>query len=253
MVWNIILNLDLLPTHIIKLFKSLIPNQFKIRLKENFTPKKKVRWGGLRKIHPFNRDFGVWEGTAVDRYYIEIFLHNESASIKGDVLEIAENRYTKKYASGNYQSHVLQLDEAVSQNDIVGDLVTGKGLSDEQFDCIILTQTLPFIYDFRSALGNLRRILKPNGVLLATLSGISQISRFDMDRWGDYWRFTGLSSRKVFSEFFPIENIVIKEYGNALTATAFIQGIVAEELEKKELDYYDQDYPVSICLKVLKD
>ena len=239
--------------HIIKLFKSLIPNQFKIKLKKNFNPSKKVQWGSFRNIHPFNRDFGAFEGTAIDRYYIENFLHDESTLIKGNVLEIAESRYTKKYASGIYKAHVLQLDKAVSQNDIVGDLVTGKGLSDEQFDCIILTQTLPFIYDLHSALGNLRRILKPNGVILATLSGISQISRFDMDRWGDYWRFTGLSSRKVFSEFFPIENIVIKEYGNALAATAFIQGIVAEELEKEELDYYDQDYPVSICVKVLKD
>jgi hypothetical protein len=39
--------------------------------------------------------------------------------------------------------------------------------------------------------------LKPGGVLLATVSGISQISRYDMYRWGDYWRFTTLIGGKT--------------------------------------------------------
>ena len=47
--------------------------------------------------------------------------------------------------------------------------------------------------------------------------------------------------------------IQVSQYGNALVATAFIQGIVAEELKKDELDYYDEDYPVSICVKASKN
>ena len=189
-------------------------------------------------------------GTPVDRYYIEHFLHSEAKNIKGKVLEIAETRYTENLAQRR-SNRSITVDKAVNEHDIVDDVVTGKGLEDEQFDCVILTQTLPFIYDYRKAIDNLKRSLKPGGVILATLSGISQISRFDMDRW-DYWRFTGLSSSKIFEEFFPPENISLREYGNALIATAFIQGIVVEQLKKYELDYYDKDYPVSICVKAIK-
>ena len=135
-----------------------------------------MRWGSFRNLQPFNRDFGAYVGTAVDRYYIEKFLHSQATFIKGNVLEIAETRYTEKFASGEYKAHALHLKKTGSENEIVGDLVTGKGLVSESFDCAIVTQTLPFIYDFRSAINNLKRILKPNGVLLATLSGISQVS-----------------------------------------------------------------------------
>ncbi len=233
--------------------KKFIPERLKILFKKNLPVNKKVRWGSFRNLQPFNRDFGAYVGTAVDRYYIEKFLHSQATFIRGNVLEIAETRYTEKFASGEYKAHALHLKKTGSENEIVGDLVTGKGLVRESFDCAIVTQTLPFIYDFRSAINNLKRILKPNGVLLATLSGISQVSRFDMDRWGDYWRFTGLSSAQVFAEYFPLQKIQISQYGNALVATAFIQGIVAEELKKDELDYYDEDYPVSICVKASKN
>ena len=231
--------------------KELLPYKIFSSIKK-FVPRKKVHWGCNLSLQPINRDFGAFVGTPVDRYYIEKFLSNESLSIRGNVLEIAETLYTKKFASHNYKANALQLDKVTGKNDIKGNLVTGEGLLDEQFDCVILTQTLPFIFDFRSAINNLRKTLKPGGVILATLSGISQISRFDMDRWGDYWRFTGLSARKVFEETFALENIFVHEYGNALVATAFIQGIVVEQLKKDELDYYDRDYPVSICVKAIK-
>ena len=232
--------------------RKISPSRLKTKWKEILSPKKKLQWGSFRKLEPFNRDFGAFVGTPVDRYYIEHFLHSEAKNIKGKVLEIAETRYTEKFGTEKVKPYALQLDKAVNEHDIVGNLVTGKGLEDEQFDCVILTQTLPFIYDYRKAIDNLKRSLKPGGVILATLSGISQISRFDMDRWGDYWRFTGLSSSKIFEEFFPPENISLREYGNALVATAFIQGIVVEQLKKDELDYYDKDYPVSICVKAIK-
>ena len=90
---------------------------------------------------------------------------------------------------------------------IVADLTTAETIPDEIFNCIILTHTLQFIYDFRSALRHLQRVLMPGGVLLATLPGISQISRYDMDRWGEYWRFTALfDGAFVQGNFFPEES-----------------------------------------------
>src|SRR5262249_53882213 len=96
------------------------------------------------------------------------------------------------------------------------------------------------------------RILKPGGVLLATFPGISQIARNDMDRWGEYWRFTSLSARKVFAEFFPEDRITVQAFGNILTAIALLHGLLATELRNEELDYHDRDYEVLITVRAIK-
>jgi hypothetical protein len=81
-------------------------------------------------------------------------------------------------------SEVLHAVRDNPQATLVGDLATGQGIPVEAFDCMILTQTFPFIYDVQGAITNTYTALKLGGVLLATLPGISQISRYDMDRWG---------------------------------------------------------------------
>ena len=98
----------------------------------------------------------------------------------------------------------------------------------------------------------MHRILKPGGVLLVTLpGGFHPVSRYDMDRWGDYWRFTSLSARVLFEEVFD-QNVHLNAYGNVLTATAFINGLAVEDLRPEELDYCDADYEVSIVVKAIK-
>jgi hypothetical protein len=60
--------------------------------------------------------------------------------------------------------------------------------------------------------------------VLATVS-LGQISRYDMDHWGDYWRFTTKSIRKLFEGSFPAENISIGAFGNVKVCVAFLHGI----------------------------
>jgi SAM-dependent methyltransferase len=107
-------------------------------------------------------------------------------------------------------------------------------------------------YDARAALGHCRRILKPGGVLLATVPGISQISRYDMDRWGDFWRFTQASMRRMLEERFPPANVDIRLYGNVRAASAFLYGVAAEDLKNKKLDHSDDDYPVIIAARAVR-
>ena len=95
------------------------------------------------------------------------------------------------------------------------------------------------IYDLRAAARQLYRALKPGGVLLATVPGISQISRYDMERWGDYWRFTSLSARRLIEEAGSME-VTVRTYGNVLSAIAFLHGLAADELREKELNYSDR-------------
>jgi hypothetical protein len=88
--------------------------------------------------------------------------------------------------------------------------------------------------------------------LLATFSGISQISRYDMDRWGDYWRFTSLSSRRLFAEVFPSAQVTVEAHGNVLVALTFLHGLAVEELRQEELDSHDPDYEVVITVRAVK-
>jgi SAM-dependent methyltransferase len=122
----------------------------------------------------------------------------------------------------------------------------------DAFDCIICTQTLLVIYDFRAAIRTLTRGLKPGGVLLMTNPGISRLCRPDVDLWGDYWRFTTLSMRRLLEEVFPPEQVRVEAYGNVLTASAALYGLAASELSSEQLDLRDADYEVIIAARALK-
>jgi SAM-dependent methyltransferase len=212
-----------------------------------------ARFGGLRRVIPISRRFGFDRGLCIDRYYIERFLSAHASDIRGRALEIENDTYTRKFGGDRVtKNDVLHVVEGNPQATIVADLTCADHIPSDTFDCIILTQTLHFIYEMRTALQHLHRILKPGGVLLATFPGISQISRYDMDRWGDYWRFTTLSAQRLFSEVFLAENVRVAAYGNVLAAVAFLHGLAAEELKKEELDYCDPDYEVLITVRAVK-
>lgn len=210
-------------------------------------PKRPVRWGSLRRTSPVSRVFALDRGTPIDRYYIEDFLEGHRNLIRGRVLEIGEPVYTRRYGGDQVVGvDVLHAVEGNPEASLVGDLETGIGVPEARFDCIILTQTLHVIFDVRAALATTRRALRPGGSLLATAPGISQISRYDMDRWGDYWRFTSLSLRRLLGDVFAPASCTVESFGNVLAATAFLQGIAADELKADELDDHDPDYEVLI-------
>jgi len=212
-----------------------------------------VRFGSLRRLQPIGRIFGSEWGQCIDRYYIESFLARHATDIHGHVLEVADNAYTRQFGGTRVQrSDVLHLSSDHPGATLTVDLTNAEHLPSDIFDCIVFTQTLQFIYDVRAALRTLCRILKPGGVLLATCHGISQIARWDMDHWGEYWRFTSLSAHKLFTEVFPEAGVTVQAHGNVLAAMAFLQGLVTEELRQEELDYFDPDYEVLITIRALK-
>jgi SAM-dependent methyltransferase len=212
-----------------------------------------VKFGSLRRLQPISRVFGFERGQCIDRYYIEKFLARHAEDIRGHVLEISDNTYTKRFGGERVtKSDVLHVREGNLNATIVADLTCADHVPSDAFECIIFTQTLQFIYDVRVALRTLYHILKPGGVVLATFPGISQISRYDMDRWGDCWRFTMLSARRLFEEVFPPPNVMVEAHGNVLTAIAFLHGMAAEELRQDELEYRDPDYEVLITVRAVK-
>jgi SAM-dependent methyltransferase len=207
-----------------------------------------VRPRALLRQEPVSRKFGLDRGTPVDRAWIEAFLRAESARIRGSVLEIGDPAYTRRFGTGVTASHVLHATGESPDTTIVGDLATGEGVPEAAFDCIVLTQTLPFIYDIAGAVSTCRRALRPGGAVLATLPGISQISRYDMDRWGDFWRFTDVSARRLFEAEFENGRVSVRTHGCVGSACAFLHGLAAEELDAELLDAVDPDYQVLITV-----
>lgn len=200
-------------------------------------------------LTPVSAIFGLDRGTPVDRYYIENFLQSNSHYITGDVLEIAEDTYTYAFGTNINKSYIMHV-EGGGQNIIKGDLSTGEGIVENMADCIICTQTLPFIFDLSKVAENMLKMLKPNGVLLITVSGITQISRYDMQRWGHYWSFTDASLKKLFLHLVPEKNISVETFGNVKAATAFLYGLAAEELEENDLKLQDADYQLIVTAVV---
>lgn len=208
----------------------------------------RANFGDLRRVTPISRGYGYERGRPIDRYYIENFLERESQHISGRVLEIGESTYTRKFGRGVTHIDVLHVSESCEEATYVDDLATGEALPSGAFDCVILTQTLHLIYDMKAALATIYRILRPGGVLLATVPGISQISD---DEWNPtwYWSLTTNSAKRVFEEVFPPGNVDVASFGNVLAASSFLHGFADSELTRKELDFFDPEYPVTVTIK----
>jgi methyltransferase family protein len=199
---------------------------------------------------PVSRTFGFERGKPVDRWYIERFLAEHSADVRGRVLEVAESTYTGWYGGDDVTtSDVLYAAEGQPDATVVGDLTTGAGIPEAAYDCFICTQTLQVIYDVRAAVAGTRRLLAPGGVLLATLPGISQISREDNRDWGDWWRFTARSAQRLFADVYGEEHVDVRQHGNVRTAAAFLYGLAVEDLDPGELAVVDPDFHLLMTVR----
>jgi glycosyltransferase involved in cell wall biosynthesis len=211
-----------------------------------------VDLGHFSRIKPFSKEFGYDRGGPVDRYYIESFLDKEAESIQGRVLEIGDNNYTLSYGGNKVVcSDILHVDESNPNATLIGDISNAPQLPDNLFDCIILTQTLHLIYDFKGALTTCYRILKPGGILLLTVPGLTPI---DHGEWKNtwYWSFTDKAMHRLMDETFPGATTEVKPYGNVLVATAFLYGMGLQEVPLEKLAYNDPQFQVVVSVKARK-
>ncbi|MDB5115181.1 MAG: Methyltransferase type 11 [Mucilaginibacter sp.] len=215
-------------------------------------PVGKINWGDFKSVIPFSHYFGFDRGGPVDRYYIENFLESQSHHVKGNVLEIADNAYTLKYGGDKLiKSDVLHLNPDTPGATYSGDLSKADHLPSDHFDCIILTQTLHYIYDYKAALKHCYRILKKDGVLLLTTCGISSIER---GTWGKLWlwSFNDNSMKLIFGELFPEDSFTVQTYGNIYAAITLLHGVGIVEVDKAKLDERDEAFDVIITVKLTK-
>lgn len=146
-------------------------------------PVGRVKFGDLESAIPISRNFGWDRGEPIDHYYIEQFLKRNAGDIQGRVLEIGDDSYSQMFGRGRIvKQDILHVHAGNPRATIVGDLSMPGVLPEAAFDCIIFTQTLHLIYDMATAMRRLHASLRPGGVLLATVPGISQIRQAGMGR-----------------------------------------------------------------------
>lgn len=211
-----------------------------------------VRAALLGRPYPVDPGFGRGHGTPIDRHYIAAFLEAERAAITGRVLEVGDDAMTRRYGSGVTTTDVLNVEPGTPGTTITGDLTSLTDVADGSFDCVVLVQTLHYVFDMRAAVAELHRILAPGGVVLCTVPGISQVSRYDMEHWGDRWRLTTLGARELFETSFPAEGVRVSAWGNAISSVCFLEGIVAERLKARELDAREEDYELVVTVAATK-
>jgi peptidoglycan/xylan/chitin deacetylase (PgdA/CDA1 family)/SAM-dependent methyltransferase len=207
---------------------------------------------GSRSVAPVSRRWGLERGTPLDRHYIERFLSRHRRDIRGRVLEIGDARYTRRFGADRVtRSDVLNALEGNPATTILADLADGRDIPSDTFDAAIVTQTLQYVYDARAAIRTLHRILRPGGVILVTVPGITPLGDVEWgDRW--YWSFTDRSIRLLFEEAFGGEVLTVESHGNVLAAASFLYGLTAEDLTSEELEVHDPAYPVTIAVRAVK-
>lgn len=210
------------------------------------------RWGNLRRWRPFSEHFGNDRGTPVDRVYIARFLAEHAVDVRGHVLEVGDPAYTRRYGGSMVTSgDVLDIDPGNQAATIVADLARPGSLPSDRFDCFLLIQTLQYVADVQTALRNAWRSLRPGGVLLVCVPGISRLDPVPGPDH-DLHRFTPAGLAATLRATLPAAEQRAVGYGNLLAAVAFLYGLAAEELRPEELAAYDPHYPVLAAARVVK-
>ena len=206
--------------------------------------------GTLRRVTPLSQQWGYDRGTPVDRYYIERFLERHRNDIRGRVLEVKDSASTERWGIGVTQADVLDIDPANPRATVVADLGVEGALEAEAFDCCLIVQTLLYVPDPAVAVRTLWRALRPGGVLLLTVPGITRVDPILSAT--DYWRFTPAVCRRLLGDAFGPEHVDVEGHGNVLAAIAFLAGMGYEELSRREREVTDPAYPLIVTARAVK-
>lgn len=238
-------------------WRTRVPASVRDRANHARAARREAAWrrprklGDLRRLEPFST-WGSSRGGPIDRIYIDQFIEKHAADVRGRALEIMDDHYLVRHGTGVTQVDILDVDESNPKATFHADIVDAPNIPDGTFDCVVLTQVLPFVYDTRAALTTVHRILAPGGVMLATTGGISRIAPIESAVYGHWWHFTSMSASRLSEDVFGVGNVDVETYGNVLAATGFLYGLGLHDLSTGELAVRDPAYEVTIAIRAVK-
>jgi SAM-dependent methyltransferase len=198
------------------------------------------RWGNLRRTVPFSATYGFERGTPIDRHYLNAFLSAHRDQITGDVLEVQTTSYTERFGRSVRRSDTFDIAPSFSPTYLCDLSHCEEVIPSASYDCVLLPNTLPHLCELDRALVQLRRIVRPGGVILASAAGLLPLT-------GDVPEFSRLTPdgwRHRLASAWPGAAVDVDGHGNCLAAIAAQLGLVLEELTPSELDVDDPRYPV---------
>ena len=208
-------------------------------------------WGDFKGAAPISAFWGFDRGTPVDRFFIESFLSRHAPDIRGHVVEVKDDGYTRRLGHHLTCVDVIDVDAGNPHATIVVDLTHPSEVPKGVADCFILTQTLHLLFDIKGAIASAARLLKPGGVLLCTIPCLSRLEAGTEQDGSDWWRLTPSAVEELFWQAFPSGQVQVSPVGNLKTCAAFLQGLATEELSAEDLDAHDPAYPLLCTVRAV--
>ncbi|MGC4885690.1 class I SAM-dependent methyltransferase [Micromonospora sp. DT227] len=192
-------------------------------------------------LGPVSDCYGYDRGTPVDRVYIDDFLIQHSALIRGDAAEVKDDTYLRRYGRERLTSTtIIDIDPTNSRATLQADITVPGSLPAATFDCVVLTQTLQLLTDASAALRTCYTALRPGGALLLTVPCLARVS--PSGGTADRWRFTPAGLHHLLTDWpGPTQ---VTGYGNLRTCLAALLGEAAEELTATERKHIDPRFPL---------
>ena len=235
--------------------KAIVPRKVRARLRATASraeaavrTRRRPRWGNLRRRRPFSDRYGFDRGTPIDRVYLDHFFTIFAGDITGAVLEVKDPMFTNRFGRAVERIDLLDIDPRNPAVTLLADLAEAGSLPPEEYDCIIVPQTLQYVSEPATAIANAWQALRPGGVVLVTVPALAPA---DPDLAGlDRWRFTPRGLGSLFERSCPGADVTVLGFGSLVTSIAFLHGLAAEELDASELDARDDRYPILACARV---
>jgi SAM-dependent methyltransferase len=200
-------------------------------------------------VQPLSEIWGIDRGVPICIYYIHDFMREFRSDVRGLCLEFQEDSYTSRYGgSAVSRLDILHVDDSNPVATVIADLTKPNDIPSDRFDCIVCTHVLHVIFDLQSAVEELFRILKPGGSLLAAVPHVSMCG----PKAGELWRFTPEGLFATLAQTFDARQVTIRAYGNSLTASGQLRGLVASEFRTSELQFHDPRFAVEVCARATK-
>jgi SAM-dependent methyltransferase len=203
---------------------------------------------------PVTNDWGFSRGRPVDRRYIESFLAHHAGDISGHVVEVGGRGYTTELGGARVStSDIWDVNPANADATIVADLSEAPSVPSNTFDCFILTQVLELVQRAPDAIGEVHRVLKPGGVALITVPGISQISGNPVAAALWSWSFYPRTLHWLLCKAgFEPDRLEVRGWGNLKTTVAFLAQLAESDLSPGDYEVDDPRYPLIVTARAVK-
>ncbi len=199
---------------------------------------KTVRFDGCNPNIPFN--------MPIDYYYMGIFLAAQIPTLKGEILELVTEKespflisaLSMNFLTKNKYSSLSQIRQ-ITQEELLA-------LPDHACLNIIANHTLNEIHDPADVLAQMKRVLAPQGVILATLSAFAPPISNERSCLG----FSPAAVTYLFEKEFSDRIVSVTGHGNVLAGRMLLSNQGTRTLPKHALDFTDPYFPIISCVKV---